>query len=54
MLSIARALAGKPKLLLLDEPSEGIQPNIVEMLGEIIAQGQRRKEAYRPHRGAEP
>ena len=36
MLSIARALVSKPKLLILDEPSEGIQPNIVDQIAKII------------------
>jgi urea ABC transporter ATP-binding protein UrtE len=37
MLSIGRILVGDPRLLLLDEPSDGIQPNIVEEIGALIA-----------------
>ena len=36
-LAIARALITKPQLLLLDEPTEGIQPNIIQEIGRVIA-----------------
>ncbi|MCR9150735.1 MAG: urea ABC transporter ATP-binding subunit UrtE [Rhodobacteraceae bacterium] len=36
-LAIARALIARPRLLLLDEPTEGIQPNIIQQIGRVIA-----------------
>ena len=35
-LAIGRALAGKPSVLLLDEPTEGIQPSIIKQIGEVL------------------
>ena len=38
MLAFARALVGNPRLLLLDEPSEGLAPQIVEELARVLRQ----------------
>ncbi len=35
-LAIARALVSAPKILLLDEPSEGIQPSLVDLIGQTL------------------
>jgi urea transport system ATP-binding protein len=35
-LAIARALAARPRLLMLDEPTEGIQPSIIKDIGRVI------------------
>jgi ABC-type branched-subunit amino acid transport system ATPase component len=36
MLAIGRVLIGKPTFLLLDEPSEGIQPSVVQQIAEVL------------------
>jgi branched-chain amino acid transport system ATP-binding protein len=37
ILAIARALCARPRLLLLDEPTEGIQPSIIDQIAEALA-----------------
>ena len=43
MLAIGRALLTNPKLLVMDEPSEGLAPAIIENLIEVVQDASRRK-----------
>ncbi len=38
LLALARCLCGAPKIMLLDEPSEGIQPSILDEIAKVLAQ----------------
>jgi branched-chain amino acid transport system ATP-binding protein len=38
LLALARCLCGAPKIMLLDEPSEGIQPSILDEIAQVLAQ----------------
>ena len=44
ILALARCLCGRPRLILLDEPTEGIQPSIVEEIIEILKSLQARRK----------
>ena len=53
MLALARALVARPRLLMLDEPSLGLAPTVVQELFRIVKRAERRGGADRARRRAE-
>ncbi|HOD47735.1 MAG TPA: ATP-binding cassette domain-containing protein, partial [Opitutaceae bacterium] len=49
-LAIGRALLTKPKLLILDEPTEGIQPSIIDQIGDTLKKLKDEGLEHRPFR----
>jgi branched-chain amino acid transport system ATP-binding protein len=53
MLAISRALMGRPRLMLMDEPSLGLSPKLVKEIFDIICADQPRARRYHPVGGTE-
>jgi ABC-type branched-subunit amino acid transport system ATPase component len=54
ILALARALVPNPWIILLDEPSEGVQPSIVQEIGQILARLKNEADLAIVNRRAEP